>query len=186
MPAGKKKSGINLLVTPERQEDLSAQFLTWALTYGRYIIIIIQIVVLSVFFMRFKLDRDRTDLKERVQQKQALIQSIFEVENEIKRVQKRLSDIKLISTNQDIYLTVISFLENNSPSDLTFSVISFDKQKIKMVASADNLKSFNFFLKQIQDSEMFKDIQLEDLKRRADGKVEFRVQTILTGQMYDK
>lgn len=186
MPAGKKKSGINLLVTPERQEDLSAQFLAWALTYGRYIIIIIQIVVLSVFFMRFKLDRDRTDLKESVIQKQALTQSIFEVENEIKRVQKRLSDIKLVSKNQEIYLKVINFLETNSPSDLTFSVISFDKQKIKMVADANNLKSFNFFLKQVQDSKMFEDIQLEDLKRKADGKVEFRVQTILSDPIYDK
>ena len=87
-----KKSGINLLIKPEEELSISSQFLNWALTYGRYIIIIIQIVVLSVFFTRFKIDRDRTDLKEAVAQKRALIESIGEMETEIKRVQKGLGE----------------------------------------------------------------------------------------------
>src|SRR3989344_8107024 len=101
MPARKKKTSINLIIKEKTQENLSGQFLNWALTYGRYIIIVIQIVVLSVFFMRFKLDRDRTDLKESVSQKKGLVESISDMEKEINRVHKRLSDIKIITKNQD-------------------------------------------------------------------------------------
>ena len=79
MPADKRKININLIVKEDLGEALSSQILSWALTYGRYIIIITQIVVLSVFFLRFKLDRDHTDLKEAVTQKQALLESISDL-----------------------------------------------------------------------------------------------------------
>ncbi|OGF98837.1 hypothetical protein A3D78_06045 [Candidatus Gottesmanbacteria bacterium RIFCSPHIGHO2_02_FULL_39_14] len=180
-----KKSGINLLIKPEEELSISSQFLNWALTYGRYIIIIIQIVVLSVFFTRFKIDRDRTDLKEAVAQKRALIESIGEMETEIKRVQKRLSDIKLLVTNQDIYLRVINFLEKNTPTETTFALLSFSKDIVKFVAISENLKTFNHLLKRIQDEKLLTDIQLEDLKRRADGKVEFRLQAKIAVSSYE-
>ena len=185
MPTAHKKSGINLLIKPQEELSISTQFLNWALTYGRYIIIIIQIIVLSVFFMRFKVDRDRTDLKEAVTQKRALIESIGEMETEIKRVQKRLSDIKLLTTNQDIYLRVINFLEKNTPTDTTFTLLSFSKNRVKFVAISENLKTFNFLLKKIQDEKILSDIQLEDLKRRADGRVEFRLQASITVGSYE-
>lgn len=175
MPVQKKKTSINLLIKEKPQENLSGQFLNWALTYGRYIIIIIQIIVLSVFFMRFKLDRDHADLKEAVSQKQALVQSLSDLENEINRVQKRISDISLIFTDQDTFVKILTFLEMNTPSDTVFSVISYDQQTLKVVATASNLRSFNYLLRKLQDNNLFADISLEDLQRRADGKVVFKV-----------
>src|SRR3989344_2029517 len=127
MSAQKQKNSINLIIKSEEQLSISSQFLAWALTYGRYIIIIIQIMVLTVFFMRFKLDRDRTDLKETTSQKKALIESFIDMEKEINRVHKRLSDIKMISTNQDIYPRVINFLEKNTPSATTYSLLTLSK-----------------------------------------------------------
>lgn len=179
MAQTKRKTDINLVVTKVKEESLSAQFLTWALTYGRYIIIIIQIVVLSVFFMRFRLDRDRTDLKESVGQKEALIESISEVDAEVRRVQKSLGDIKSVTDNHDYVLKTVNFLENNTPSNISFTLLTFGKQGLRFTAVADNLTSFNVLLKNIQDNKMFSEIQLEDLKRKADGKVEFRVQAML-------
>ncbi|KKS98232.1 MAG: hypothetical protein UV73_C0003G0174 [Candidatus Gottesmanbacteria bacterium GW2011_GWA2_43_14] len=175
----KSKTEINLLVQKAKEESLSSQFLNWALTYGRYIIIIIQIVVLSVFFGRFKLDRDRTDLKESVGQKEALVGSIAEVNNEIIRVQKSLADIKSITGNYDAILQTINFLENKTPADTNFNLLSFSKSKVRFTAVSDSLTSFNVLLKNIQEDEIFSDVQLEDLKRLPDGKVEFRVQANL-------
>lgn len=177
MPALKKKSGINLIIKEQIQENISGQFLNWALTYGRYIIIIIQIVVLSVFFMRFKLDRDHTDLKESVSQKQALILSISELETEIRRLQKKIADIRVITTDQDAVLRIITFLEENTPNDTIYSILSFSSNNLKFIATAPNLKSFNFLLRKLQDNEMLSDVMLEDLQRQPDGTVQFRVQT---------
>ena len=175
--------GINLIIKPEEQISISSQFLNWALTYGRYFIIIIQIMVLSVFFMRFKLDRDRTDLKESVSQKKALIASFTDMEQEINRVHIRLSDIRQITTNQDLYLRVINFLEKNTPAATTYSLITLSKNKLSIAAVAENLKTFNFLLKRIQNETLLTDLELSDLKRRADGRVEFRLQATVSDQI---
>ena len=175
MPARKKKTSINLIIKEKTQENLSGQFLNWALTYGRYIIIVIQIVVLTVFFMRFKLDRDHTDLKEAVSQKQALVKSMSDLENEIIIVQKRLADIALISTNQDSILKILTFLENNPPTDTVYSVISYSPDTLKIVATSSNLRSFNYLLRKLQENELFADISLDDLQRQTNGNVLFKV-----------
>lgn len=185
MTVKKKKKEINLLVKTEEHLSISTQFLDWALTYGRYIIIIIQIVVLSVFFLRFKLDRDRTDLKETVSQKRALVESITDVEDEIRRVQKRLTDIKLISANQDSYSRLINFLEKNTPVETTYTLLSFSSDQVRFTAVSRDLKTFNYLLRQLQNENLLADLQLEDLKRRPDGRVECRLQARIAEKAYE-
>lgn len=185
MAAQKHKTSINLVIKPEDQQSISSQFLNWALTYGRYIIILIQIMVLSVFFMRFKLDRDRTDLKESTAQKKALIESFTDMEKEINRIHKRLRDVKTISTNQDIYPRVINFLEINTPSAVTYSSISFSKDSLGLVAVSENLRTFNYLLRKIQNEDLLTDLELSDLKRRADGRVEFKLGAKIKVKAYD-
>lgn len=176
MSAQKKKTSINLLVKVEPESDIGNQFLSWALTYGRYIIIVVQIFVLSVFFLRFKLDRDHTDLQEAVSQKQALVQSVSDLENEIRRIQKKLTDIRSITTDSDITLKLLRYLEDNTPVDTIYSTLSYSNSSIRFIASAKNLKNFNFLLRKIQENNNFSDVLLEDLVRKADGRVEFRIQ----------
>ena len=128
MPAGKNKVNINLIV--KKEASFSNQLLSWALTYGRYIIIITQIIVLTVFFTRFKLDRDHTDLKESVSQKQALIESVASLETEIRRIQKNLADIKQVTANQNIPLNILRFL-----SEITPLILPFLKSRLHKILS---------------------------------------------------
>lgn len=175
MAAPKKKININLVIKQEVASDFIGQIFSWALTYGRYIIIITQIFVLSVFFLRFKLDRDYTDLKELVSQKQALIESVSDLENEIRRIQTRLSYIRQLSTNQDGFLRVLTYLSTHAPSDTTIVTLSLGKEKIAFAAVVDNLKSFSFLLSQLQQDNKFFDVTLEDIFRRPDSRIEFKI-----------
>jgi len=76
-------------------------------------------------------------------------------------------------------------LEKNTPTETTFALLSFSKDIVKFVAISENLKTFNHLLKRIQDEKLLTDIQLEDLKRRADGKVEFRLQAKIAVSSYE-
>ena len=95
MPAQKKQVNINLIERPDENNSLSNQFLSWAFTYGRYIIIITQIIVLSVFFLRFKFDREHADLKESVSQKEAILEYIKKNRIERKKVEAFLRRMRL-------------------------------------------------------------------------------------------
>lgn len=184
MPHSKKQVNINLLVREKEEETFSGQLLSWALTYGRYIIILIQIVVLTVFFLRFKLDRDHTDLKELVEQKQSLVQSITDLETEIRRVQKRLNDIDILIADQTIPLKLLTYLQKNTPLGTTYTQISYSHPVIKFAAYSADLKSFNYLLKRLQLDAIFRDILLSDLLRRVDGRVEFKIQANLDANKF--
>lgn len=176
MAAHKKKQiNINLVVKEDFDSSFSGQILSWALTYGRYIIIITQIVVLSVFFLRFRIDREHTDLKESVAQKQALVESISEMETEIRRIQGKLVYIKQISKSQDAYLKALRFLQDNTPTDMIFSALTLSPEKISIAATSSSLKSFSYFLKRIQQDKKFTEVSLENIVRKPDGRVEFKI-----------
>ena len=175
MSARIKKTNINLLINLSGSKPFSEQLLSWAITYGRYIIIITQIIVLSVFFARFKLDRDYSDLKDSLTQRQVLVESMSDVENEIRRVQKKLSNISTITQNQDYPVKILQFFQNNSPTDINFLSLNIEKGRVDFSATVETLRSFNFLLSQLQKDNLFTDIQLADIQRRKDGKIEFKI-----------
>lgn len=175
MTAQKKQVNINLIKRPYENSSFFNQFLSWALSYGRYIIIVTQIIVLSVFFLRFKFDREHADLKESVSQKQAIIESVKDLENEIKGLQSKLSDIRKIVTSQEIPVNVLRFLQENSPTDTNYSLISYSNNKITFTATTSSLKSFSTLLKNIQTEDKFNEVNLEDVQRRKNGRIEFTI-----------
>lgn len=177
MPAKKKSVNINLIIKDQFGTSYYEQLLSWTLTYGRYIVIIVQIVVLSVFFMRFKLDRDHTDLKEAITQKQAIVESIAGLETEVRRVQNKLSDIAQIAKKQKTIPNILYFLQDNMPASTTLSNLSASSIKISFVATSKDLYEFSFLLNRLQQDKKFTEVSLEDVKRRIDGRIEFRINT---------
>lgn len=184
MSARTKKLNFNLIIQEKFGDSVSEQLLSWALSYGRYIIIITQITVLSVFFMRFKLDRDHTDLKESVSQKQAIIESISDLETEIRSTQQKLSDIAKISNNQHSIPHILTYLQDNTPTDTVYKTLSISGERIYLVASTPNLKSFSYLLMQLQMEDRFREVTLEDIGRRTDGMLEFRISAKINTQKF--
>lgn len=179
MPAHTKPANINLVIKDDLGDTLSGQLLTWALTYGRYIIIMTQIVVLSVFFLRFKLDRDHNDLKEAVAQKQALIQSVSDLEKEVRYVQGKIVLIKTTIQNQDIPVRILKFLSENSPSDVSLASLNISDNKISFSATAKSLRSFSALTYYLQKDNKLDEVTLEDIVRKVDGSVEFNMNALV-------
>ena len=60
------KYQINLL--QEKEKDISGKIIYFALHYLRYILVVTQIVVIAVFFYRFKIDQEVIDLRDELKQ----------------------------------------------------------------------------------------------------------------------
>lgn len=175
MPASAKPIRINLLSKEDFDSTLLGQFFHWALSYGRYIIIFTQIVVLTVFFMRFVLDREHIDLKDAVQQKQALIASIQDVENEIRAIQDRLLKIKGIESVQSTPLAIVNFLQTATPTDISYTQFSLSEDKLVLEGTSTNLGALSALLYQLKRSNKFIEITLDDIQRNPDSSVEFSI-----------
>lgn len=171
----RSQKDINLLSPSHGNNSITEQLLTWALTYGRYIIIITQIIVLSVFFARFKLDRDQTDLKDAALEKQALIEQISEFEKDVKTLQKKIEYVKQSTVNQELLTSITGYLEEKIPSDIVFINLNLTPDKISFSAESPDLLAFSSLLKTMQYEDRFTDIILENINRRNNGSLNFKI-----------
>ncbi len=73
MPA--QPVSVNLLDQPEFTSSSIARLINWTITYGRYIMIGTEVIVLVAFISRFSLDRKLTDLREEIAQKQIILEA---------------------------------------------------------------------------------------------------------------
>lgn len=179
MPAAPhpKSLKINLLPREDFDDSYAGQFLKWALTYGRYIIIITQIVVLGVFFARFRLDREHVDLKESITQKQALLTSVKEVEDEVRNIQERLAQIKKLNLSQYSTMAIVNFLSEVTPTDIAYNNIHVYEGRFIIDGNGHSLRSLSALLYQLKKSNKFTEITLDDIKREPGGVVVFKVVT---------
>jgi Tfp pilus assembly protein PilN len=179
MPATDIK--INLLGDSEMEHTSVGRIVTWAVTYGRYIMIGTEIVVLLAFISRFSLDRKLTDLKEETSQKQAIIEANVDFEKDIRGLQERLSKIKVLLAPPlhplDILITMQSYL----PTDVILESLAITNGKISIVGSAGTPGGFAVYMNNLQSSKMFTNIELGDIHRSPLKGIQFSYSAAIAG-----
>ncbi|MCG2685933.1 hypothetical protein L6258_01015 [Candidatus Parcubacteria bacterium] len=138
---------INLLVKkPLESYPLPKKFLWWALGIGRVIIIGTEIIVLIVFGARFKLDRDISDLSEKIEAKQAIVRSFTEFETKFRTAQTQLKLIKEILSEQRSFVQGITFLTTLVPQGVSFYDLDIEPDRFTISAKAVSGREFSRLL----------------------------------------
>lgn len=171
MPA--REVRINLLADNAPDTSPVGRLLEWATTYGRYIMIGTEIVVLLAFISRFSLDRKITDLKEEIEQKQLVIEANVDFENEFRHIQKRVEHIASLWTNQKTPLEIIATLTKILPPDLILSSLQFQSNTLTVSAQAGTNSGFSQFLSNLQSLPTFTDIKFQSIHRDPIKGIEF-------------
>lgn len=165
---------INLLGSDATRSPYSRIF-TWAVTYGRYIMIGTEIVVLLAFVSRFSLDRKLTDLKEEIAQKQAIIQVNQSFESDIRSLQFQLAKIKDLFADQgkpwDLFTRIQSYL----PPDTMLESFEQSGDRLAVSASAGSTQGFSLFLSRLQSDKTLTAVNLGDVTKEALGGIRFKL-----------
>lgn len=167
------KLKINLLPKKELEGRALEKFLKWSLTFGRYIIVGTEIIVLLAFFSRFKLDRELTDLHEQINQKETIVKFNQEFEKETRNIQKQLKEIKGLEQNYDSVIKLLGFFESNIPKEVTLEKLSLSEERISLSGVSLSTSSFIDFLARIRTSEKFTQVNLEDLSKKGEEELKF-------------
>ena len=139
---GNQPPSINLL---RKQESIIGRFIRWALTVGRLLVIITELVALSAFIYRFSLDSQLVDLRGKITQKQNIIRLLQKNEETYRNLQDRLfASAKLESQTEKITKTFLDVI-NLAPQDLALHNLSISQNSITIEAttqSAFSLKNY--------------------------------------------
>jgi len=173
MPANTPR--INLLGEQDLQHSPWGRLLTWATTYGRYIMITTEVIVLLAFISRFSLDRKLTDLKEEISQKQEIIQANSDFEKEFRDLQERMKTVKTLIADQQQSRNVLEELRRALPPDVYFESFAINERNVTVKIRAMGTAGFSQFVANITSMTTLKDIDISDIKKHPSTGIGFQL-----------
>ena len=163
MPAN--SISINLLGDSDMDHTPVGRIVGWAVTYGRYIMIGTEIVVLLAFISRFSLDRKLTDLKEEVTQKQDIIEANLSFEKDIRALQEKLEKIKVLINQPVNPLTAVSLFQTILPQGVYLKSYDLNKNTLTVQAVAGSTDAFAQFMRNLRSTTYLSGIDIGDISR---------------------
>ncbi|MCX6730860.1 MAG: hypothetical protein NTZ55_03355 [Candidatus Roizmanbacteria bacterium] len=174
------KYKINLL--PEKERDLLDKGIYFVLHYLRYVLVITQIVVISVFFYRFKIDQEIIDLKDELQQKQEIVAVSDPLLKQAEIVDLKTKQIREILVDQAKFSESFTYFLETFPLHLTIKRLDVRAGIYKFDATTSDPETIRSYMARLKQDKRFKEITLGSIKR--DG-IEFFVPIILSDfQLY--
>ena len=173
MPA--RKTALNLLPRSDLDGSWWGRFLKWALSAGRYIIILTEMVVIMAFLSRFKLDRDLSDLAERIEGKKNVLAALSVNEGAFRSIQKRLEVTKTMMEGGVPVDDLLTDIEKDLPNGVRLITIGMDEEKMSLNAETASDSGLGEFVRNVNSDPRWKSVELADVIGDRQGSVKFSV-----------
>lgn len=156
---------VNLLDQDQFEQSPVGRIVGWAVTFGRYIMITTEMVVLLAFISRFSLDRKLTDLNESISQKQIIIEANKDFEDEFNKTQEKIKFIKNHLAIQQKPVDNLFFLKSIMPTEVFIEKLNIAPESISGEAQAGTTAGFATFINNLKTHPEFNDISLGEIKK---------------------
>lgn len=158
-----KQREINLLKQRRFEDTLFGRSLTWALSAGRVIVIVTELIVIAAFLSRFWLDRALTDLNEQNSALKTQVEAFSSFETEFRQAQERLTLYKNLIGSQKRYSGIVKEVASFLPSDVALTNISVSEDLVEIKGRALSEGGLAGLIKALEGAKTVKDIKLSDL-----------------------
>lgn len=165
MPAQGK--AINLLPASEFEQSFWGKFLRWAITAGRYIIIVTELVVILAFLSRFKLDRDLADLTETIEGQKSVLEAQAPSEAKFREVQSKLTAIDRMLEKQMRTAEKMDQITGKLSSEVKLTSLIISPNQITLEASSLSERAIGEMLVRIASDKEWGVVNVTDFS--ADG-----------------
>jgi Tfp pilus assembly protein PilN len=168
-----KDAAINLIGEEQMEHTPVGRIVTWAVTYGRYIMIGTEIIVLLAFISRFSLDRKLTDLKEEVSQKQAIIDANHEFETDFRTLQDKLTKLQTLLAAPPITTNALATIQELLPLDVHLETLDITSEHVVGDVVANTTESFSQMVANLQAASLFSQVDIGEVKRSPTTGIQF-------------
>lgn len=142
-----KIQSINLL--PNKNGGFVDQFLGWALTVGRLLIILTETLALGTFLYRFSIDMRIIDLRDNIKYQSTIVQQ-YQKEKIYRDVQTRLALTETYGDKSNNASSPLSDIIEMGRSKITFKNLVISSGTIKIEAQASNGNSLTLFVNSLK------------------------------------
>lgn len=171
--AGKKFTtpDINLLPKADAVDTTAGKFLEWALSWGKKIVIVTELIVVLAFLSRFYFDTEVANLSEEIDHKKAIIESSIDFENEFRAVSERVNAAIKIEKEPST-VTILKNVEKIIPPSISLIQINIDKDAVNFSGLGDD-QSLAQMVANFRDSPQFANLSFDKISKGASLDVNF-------------
>lgn len=130
--------------------NLADTLMFFVFHYFRYILVITQIVVVSVFFFRFTVDQGIIDGKENIAQKTAMLRVTSGIVKEAEAYATRIDIAHEKITRQDITLELFRSVAQDFGSGSSIKVFDLDGNNLKMILIISDINELDLWQKDLK------------------------------------
>ena len=166
--SSKLRINLNLLHPKESPLKLPERFLKWLISYGRFIVIFVEIIVVAAFLTRFKLDADLDNLKNQINRDLPYIEGKSADEALIKQAQTKLALIDKIYLNDEKWQETIVEISSQIPASIVFTGLTLEEKDEKAVnfrvnGTTPSNSDLGIFLNNLRALDNFSEINLSSI-----------------------
>lgn len=158
------KRSVNLLPRDPFENSKLGAILEWGLVFGKWAVIVTQLIVMMAFLWRFGLDRRLTDVRKEMTENAAIIKSYEQVERDFVLAQKRVDFAKPIIESQQLTGLVLQKLTEMTPADTWMERLAVTETTVSFTAYAGSLSGFSRLLTNLQKEPMFNSVSVTKIQ----------------------
>lgn len=174
--AAKNTKHINLIPQEDFERTTLGRIMKWALTSFRFIVIVVEFIVISGFLFRFWLDVQISDLDDEITQKSALISSKSSFEKDFRKVQKKVSIIKEVTAKENLSFPVMQEVVGSLPPDAQIISLVKEADVVDILGATVSESSIATFMANLKAKNAFSEVSLQEITTNEDSPlIEFRI-----------
>ena len=155
---------INLI--PNKNGGLVDQFLSWALTIGRLLIILVETLALSVFLYRFSIDRKIIDLNDAIKNQSLYVGQFNNTEVTSRNLHARLALAKEKEAETDITTLLFSQIIEMGRGQVSFKNLIVTEKSIKIVIQAQQSNRLNSFITKLKTHPEVHSVSIDSIENK--------------------
>ena len=160
---------INLL--PNKGGSLMDQFLSWALTIGRLLIILTETLALGTFLYRFSIDMRIIDLHDVIKNESIIVSQFKNTEETARNLQARLAFAKEQDSTTDAAPNILSDIIEMGRGKVTFRNLSIVKGSVKIAVQAPSAGILNSFVNQLKTHSAIMSVNIVSVENKTSSAV---------------
>jgi len=182
------KRSINLLPRDAFETSTLGIVLEWSLVFGKWAVILTQLVVMGAFLYRFSLDRKLTDLKKEIASNVAVINSYEQVERDFTLLQKQVNQAKSVIESQERIVKTMDGVARITPNEIWFDRMTITPSNLAMTAYSASLPGFGQFLRAVQADSLFNGVRVGKIESSTSlgAQMQFDISMTLAGASESK
>jgi len=142
------------------------KFMNWALTVGRLIVILTEVVAVAAFVYRFSLDEKLSDLHTAIKQKQTIIALLKQDESKYRNLQGRIA--LAASTSEKIFKTneIIKDIVNLGSQGALINDLTLNNDRININLNIISISALNDFVDALKNYPDIKSISIDNIESK--------------------